>query len=156
MKKTLLAVVLAGALAFPVFARDMIGMGLSVGVGANKDLMDAGYTAVDLSFAASLSLLPLQIDDLAAGVTVRVTGGSTILEDDIFVGWYALTPMFTLAFFDDSPMSISVGYGPYAYADFPDFYIYDWAVLLGFQFDSTLMEIGLIGPSVFVGFGFGF
>ncbi len=156
MRKTLLVIALVAAAAFPVFASDALGMGLSIGIGANKDLMTAGYTAVDVSFAASLSLLPIRIDDLAAGVTVRLTGGATIVNDSTFIEWYALTPMFTLAFMDSAPMSISAGYGPYAYAEIPDYYIYAAAVVLGLDMDGMLMEIGLIGPSVFVGFGFGF
>ena len=108
--------------------------------------MDAGFTAVDLSLGASLSLLPLWIDDFAAGVTFRASAGSSIIDDS--------TLMFTLGFFDSAPMTISAGYGPYAYADVPDIYLYGPAVVLAFETGGTLMEIGMIGPSVFLGLGF--
>jgi hypothetical protein len=150
MKRTVLVVTLVAAVSLPMFGADMLGMGLSIGVGANKDLMDAGYTAVDLSVAASLALLPIQIDDLAAGVTIRATAGWTVVSDEVIIGWYALTPLLTLAFSDG--MSISAGYGPYAYADVPNVYLYGPAVVLGFDG----LEIGFVGAAVFVGFGFGF
>ena len=148
MKRTILVLVMACALALSLFAGDMFAGGFSLGVGANRYLVDAGYTALDVSFAASLALLPLQIDDFAAGVTIRGTIGASILSDEDIIGWYALTPLLTLQFSD---MSISAGYGPWALADYPDIYIYGPAVLLGFEG----LEIGLIGPSVFIGFGFG-
>ena len=64
--------------------------------------------------------------------------------------------MLTLAFLDEAPMSISAGYGPYAYEDVPEVYLYGPAVLLGFGTGSGIMQIGMVGPSVFIGFGFGF
>ncbi len=149
MRKTALAIALLAAITLPGFAADMMGMGLSLGVGANRDLMDAGYTAADLSVGARLSLLPIRIDDLAAGVTIRATAGWSVISDEVIIGWYALTPLLTLAFSD---MSISVGYGPYAYAEVPDVYLYGPAVLLGFED----LEIGFVGATVFVGFGFSF
>lgn len=148
MKRTILVLALVCALALPLFAGDMFGGGFSLGVGANRYLMDAGYTAIDVSFAAGLALLPIQIDDLAAGVTIRATIGASILDDENIIGWYALTPLLTLQFSD---MSISAGYGPWALADYPDIYIYGPAVVLGFDG----LEIGMVGPSVFIGFGFG-
>jgi hypothetical protein len=156
MKKAALVIVLVSAMAVPVFAKDSVRMGLALGVGANRDLMDAGFTAVDVSIGAGLSFFPIWIDDFAAGVTIRATGGSSIVDDATFIGWYALTPLLTIGFFDNSPMSISVGYGPYAYADVPSIYLYSPAVLLDFDLDASVLEIGMIGPSVFIGFGFSF
>ncbi len=149
MKRTVLAIALAATITFPTFAAGLMGGSFSLGVGANRYLMDAGYTAIDVSFAPSLALLPIQIDDMAAGVTIRATIGATILGEEAMIGWYALTPLLTLRFSD---MSISAGYGPWALADYPDVYIYEPAVLLGFDG----LEIGLIGPSVFIGFALDF
>ncbi len=148
MKRIILVLALACALALPVMAGGVLGGGFSLGVGANRYLMDAGYTAIDVSFAASLALLPIRIDDFAAGVTIRGTIGASILDDANIIGWYALTPLLTLQFSD---MSISAGYGPWVLADYPDVYVYGPAVLLGFDG----FEIGMVGPSVFIGFGFG-
>ncbi len=149
MKRIVLIVVLVLVMAVPLFAAGEVGGGFSLGVGANRYMVDAGYDAIDVSFAASLALLPLRFDDMAAGITLRATFGTSILADDVMIGWYALTPLLTLRFSD---MSISVGYGPWALADYPDIYIYEPAVLL--SFDG--IELGLIGPSVFIGFGFEF
>ncbi len=153
MKKMVLAIALIATATFPALAVDMIGIGGSIGVGANKDFMDAGYTAVDLSLSISMSLLPIRFDDFAAGITVRATGGATVISDTTSIEWYALTPMFTIMFLDDAPMFISAGYGPYAYSVLPDRYIYSPAVVLGFMTGAGTMEIGMIGPSVFLGFG---
>ena len=112
MRKIALAFVFVLAVSFPLFAGDFIGMDLSVGVGANKDFMDAGITAADLSVSAGLSLFPIRFEDFAAGITIRATIGSSIVDDSTFFGWYALTPLLTLVFLDEAPMSISGGYGP--------------------------------------------
>lgn len=149
MKRTLLFVALAAATAFPVSAGDMLGAGFSVGVGVNRYLVDAGIDAADLSLGVSLAILPIQIEDFAAGATIRATVGASITFDDTMVGWYALTPLLTLRFSD---MSISAGYGPWALADYPDLYIYAPAVVLEFEG----FEIGMIGPSIFIGFALGF
>ena len=58
MRKIVLAFAFVVAVSFPLFAGDFIGMDLSIGVGANKDFMDAGITAADLSVSAGLSLFP--------------------------------------------------------------------------------------------------
>jgi hypothetical protein len=118
-----------------------------------RRLADAAITAVDLSLGLGLSVLPLQIDDMAAGVTLRATMGSSIVSDSASLEWYAITPMLTLVFSDEDPISISVGYGPYAQALLSDFFLYAPAVLLGFQFDTGLMEIGMIGHGIVIGIG---
>lgn len=148
MKRIAVFLALAIVAAFPLPAADTLGAGLSVGVGANRYLVDAGIDAADLSLGVSLAILPIQIDDFAAGVTIRATIGASITFDDTMIGWYALTPLLTLRFSD---MSISAGYGPWALADYPDVYVYEPAVVLGFDG----FEIGMIGPSVFLGFALG-
>lgn len=153
MKRIVLALVLVAAAALPAVAAGTLGVSGSIGVGANKEFMDAGYTAADVSVSLSLSVLPIQMGDLSAGVTLRATGGSTIINDTTTAEWYALTPMLTIIFLDSAPMFISVGYGPHAYSALPELYIYSPAVLLGFISGSGTMEIGMIGPSIFVGFG---
>ena len=153
MKRIVLAFVLIAAATLPMSAADMLGIGGSVGIGANKEFMDAGFTAVDLSVSVSLSMLPIQLDDMSAGVTIRATGGSTIINDTTSAEWYALTPMLTIVFFDATPMFISVGYGPHAYSALPELYIYSPAVVIGFISGSGTMEVGMVGPSVFAGFG---